>query len=188
MAKVQFDRQHVLQQSLQLFWQHGFSGSSMQQVFTATGLKPGSVYLAFGNKEALFRETLALYAQQSIQSIKQQLVDADSVELGICRVLLRMLDDGMQQDFCGCFLVKSRLELAKDFPELHQFAGEQLQQIEGFYRQALTPRFAEQAEDYARDLMLHIFGLQVYAYHQIDKQQLRRSLALGLPWLPWEQI
>ena len=63
MARAQYDRNEVIDQSIQLFWQNGFSGSSIQQVVKTTGLKPGSIYLAFGNKEALFREALAMFEE-----------------------------------------------------------------------------------------------------------------------------
>lgn len=54
MARAQFDRDDVIGKSIKLFWKNGYSASSMQQVVKATGLKPGSIYLAFGNKEGLF--------------------------------------------------------------------------------------------------------------------------------------
>jgi AcrR family transcriptional regulator len=51
----------------------------MKQVVQVTGLKPGSLYLAFGNKEALFREALQSYAEKGIAHICNTLDNAPSV-------------------------------------------------------------------------------------------------------------
>ena len=49
---------------MDLFWRHGFEGTSTAQLTTAIGIAPPSLYAAFGSKEALFREALALYGQR----------------------------------------------------------------------------------------------------------------------------
>ena len=69
MARAQFNKNEVVEKLISLFWENGFSASSMQQVVKTIGLKPGSLYLSFGNKEALFRETLEGSAEQGITRI-----------------------------------------------------------------------------------------------------------------------
>jgi len=44
-----------------VFWEHGYEGASLRRLVDATGLKPGSVYGAFGSKGGLFREALSRY-------------------------------------------------------------------------------------------------------------------------------
>jgi TetR/AcrR family transcriptional regulator, copper-responsive repressor len=57
-----FDRAAVLETAMRLFWRHGYDGVSFQQLTGALGLSAPSLYAAFGNKEALYREALDLYA------------------------------------------------------------------------------------------------------------------------------
>lgn len=59
-----FDRDQALTTALELFWRHGFEGTSTAQLTAAIGIAPPSLYAAFGSKEALFREALALYGQR----------------------------------------------------------------------------------------------------------------------------
>jgi TetR/AcrR family transcriptional regulator, copper-responsive repressor len=59
-----FDREQALNTAMDLFWRHGFEGTSTAQLTAAIGIAPPSLYAAFGSKEALFRETLALYGQR----------------------------------------------------------------------------------------------------------------------------
>lgn len=186
MARAQFDRDEVVDKATQLFWQNGFNGSSMQDVFAATGLKPGSIYLAFGSKEALFKETLSHYAARSLSDIENTLDSAESVEQGICQILMRMLNDSSKADYCSCFLVKSQLELASESEDLHDVAVAQLKKIESLYCRKLEGSCDKKlAASRARSLMLHVFGLRVYGYMKAPRKSMLDGLMTGMPWLPW---
>ena len=47
---------------MRLFWKHGYEGVSFQQLTAALGVAAPSLYVAFGNKAALYREALDRYA------------------------------------------------------------------------------------------------------------------------------
>lgn len=57
----QFDRATALTQAMHLFWQNGFDATSLAQLKATLGISAPSLYAAFGSKEALFHETVALY-------------------------------------------------------------------------------------------------------------------------------
>ncbi|KAG1434564.1 hypothetical protein G6F55_014515 [Rhizopus delemar] len=46
-----------------LFWQHGYEGTSMSALVEALGIASARIYAAFGSKEQLFREAVALYEE-----------------------------------------------------------------------------------------------------------------------------
>jgi AcrR family transcriptional regulator len=186
-ARAQFDRSKVVDQSIALFWQYGYGASSMQQVVQSTGLKPGSIYLAFGSKEGLFREALEVYAQNSITRIRNILDRASSVGEGLCQLLERFVDESTQVDYCSCFLVKTQLELAGG--ELHEFVCSRLEQIEAEFCRYLERECDRTvSRQRATSIMLHIFGVRVYGYQQGAAQRMREGLRAGLPWLPWAQL
>ncbi len=56
-----FIRADALHAAMVVFWSEGFQGASMKTLGDAMGLKPGSIYAAFGSKEELFREALDAY-------------------------------------------------------------------------------------------------------------------------------
>ena len=186
MARAQFDRSKVIDQSIKLFWKHGFSASSMQQVVKNTGLKPGSIYLAFGSKEGLFQQALEAYAQKSLARIRSTLDSAPSIGEGICTLLEMFVAESTRTDYCSCFLVKTQLELATDGGELHKFASSKLDEIEALYRSYLEREFDSiVSRQRATSIMLHIFGVRVYGYQQGSAERMREGLRVGLPWLPW---
>jgi AcrR family transcriptional regulator len=46
---------------MEVFWEHGYEGASISDLTAAMGISAPSLYAAFGDKEALFREAVALY-------------------------------------------------------------------------------------------------------------------------------
>ena len=189
MAKAQFDREEVIEKALQLFWQHGFSAATMQQVVKATGLKPGSIYLAFENKEGLFREAIERYAEISKERIRRILDSAPSIGVGICQLFEENIMQSEQEGYSSCFLVKTRLELSAEGNELHKLASEKLDEIEVLYANYLEKEVdSVQAHQRAISIMLHIFGMRVYGYQPNSADRIRRGLRQGLFWLPWDSI
>ncbi len=188
MPKIQFDRQDVLEKATSLFWREGYSATSMQALFEVTGLKPGSVYLAFGNKEGLFKESIDFYGKRSVDYLQAKLSNDDSIEQGICELLLSLVDESTQTDYCSCFLLKSQLELDNQ-TSLKQHIADYLLTIENVYSNRLATIYGEEeAKQKAASIMVHIFGIRVYGYHTNSKEQILGSLRLGLSWLPWSQL
>jgi AcrR family transcriptional regulator len=58
----EFDREVALERALNVFWAQGFEGTSLSDLTEAMGINRPSLYAAFGNKEALFREALDRYS------------------------------------------------------------------------------------------------------------------------------
>lgn len=186
MVRIQFDREHVINKSIDLFWQHGFHASSMQQVIQVTGLKPGSIYLAFGSKEGLYREALHTYAKNSLEKIKNTLDKAPTIGDGVCDMLEGIVQESASADYCSCFVIKTQLELAAEGGELYDFTADKLVATEALLRSYLEQEYdANICAARATSLMLHIFGLRVYGYQQASIERMHLGLCQGLPWLPW---
>ncbi len=64
-----FDEEKALDQAMLVFWEKGFEGASLGDLTSAMGIKPASLYAAFGNKEALFRKALERYRAQQLPFI-----------------------------------------------------------------------------------------------------------------------
>ena len=48
--------------AMRVFWEKGYEGASIRDLTTAMGIGPKSMYLSFGDKEALFLKALDLYS------------------------------------------------------------------------------------------------------------------------------
>jgi AcrR family transcriptional regulator len=61
-GRKQFDVTAALDRAMRVFWQRGYADASLDALSSATGLGRGSLYGAFGGKDALFRKSLDRYA------------------------------------------------------------------------------------------------------------------------------
>lgn len=59
----EFDRTEALNQAMKIFWQKGYTATSMNDLYEAMGIKSPSLYAAFGSKEELYEEVLLHYEQ-----------------------------------------------------------------------------------------------------------------------------
>ncbi len=56
-----FDRQRALTAAMKIFWQKGYTATSMADLYRAMGINSPSLYAAFGSKEDLYLEAVAYY-------------------------------------------------------------------------------------------------------------------------------
>jgi AcrR family transcriptional regulator len=78
-----FDRAEALRRAMAVFWQRGYEGTSLADLTAAMGIKRPSLYAAFGCKEALFREAVALYEAAEGQATARALRDAPSARAAV---------------------------------------------------------------------------------------------------------
>lgn len=118
-----YKRTQALSEAADIFWQTGFSGTSMRTLVAATGVSPKSLYAEFGDKEQLFVSTIQGYIAEHA-SYYEPLKDGP---FGVER--LREHFDGYRfnEKFRGCLLVNSLAENAK-IPAAAQ------QRIDAFFR------------------------------------------------------
>jgi len=184
MARVQFDKDNILDKTIQLFWQQGYHGTSMHDVTATTGLKPGSIYNSFGNKEQLFMASLARYAQRGISRMEQAM--RQGVGEGIISLLTDMVSRMAHTDYASCFIIKTQLELAGTEPKLAELAADYLRNTKAQYKTAIAKDYGEAvSEVYATSVMMAIYGIRVYGYQKPIKDDVMQSLRLQLSWLPW---
>ncbi|MDC7124112.1 MAG: TetR/AcrR family transcriptional regulator [Spirochaetales bacterium] len=189
MATAKFDRKDIVEKLKQLFWENGYHASSMQQVVEATGLKPGSLYNSFGNKDVLYRDALENYTNTHITLIKKTIDSAPTVLEGICLLLDDYINQSGSKTYRGCFLIKTLFEMKnQDKQDLYNIAASGIEKVEGVLRAYLTEEFGEElGRVRASSVMLHMNGIRVYSYRTNVIEKMRLGVIEGLPWLPWDK-
>ena len=61
-----FDPDVAIDKAVEVFWRHGYEGTSMADLTSAMGMNRPSVYDVFGTKEDLFRKAVARYAERDM--------------------------------------------------------------------------------------------------------------------------
>lgn len=81
------DRDQALEAALQLFWRHGYEGTSVADLTAAMGVTPPSLYAAFGSKDALYREALDRYGASHGAFTRRALAEEPTARAAIERIL-----------------------------------------------------------------------------------------------------
>ncbi len=189
MAKAKFDRSDVVAAATELFWRKGYNCASMQDVFRATGLQPGSLYNAFGNKEGLYEESVRFYGAQAVKSTEEKLASHADVLQAIALSVIDSVNNAQLPSFKSCMLVKSLLELnSMSNDRLIQVVNDQIAAVERVFitslEQVFEPAVARQR---ASELLQSSLGINVFGFTQPGRDQMITNLRSTLPWLPWDQ-
>lgn len=179
-----FHRETALNNALKLFWRKGYHATSMKDIEEEMDMRPGSIYAAFGNKEALFKETLQEYSVLATNEFREALSQRSSVLQGISLYLRNI---AIMTATCAptkaCMLVKTLLEFTPDDKAFSDPARSYLDELEQLFTE--TFELAQQRGEIghsqsparlARLLQTNIIGLRTMARRDIPQQQLQ-SLA-----------
>ncbi|HUG21337.1 TetR/AcrR family transcriptional regulator [Piscinibacter sp.] len=101
-----FDPETALQRATEVFWRHGFKGTSMAELTATTGLSKPSLYAAFGDKESLYLQCLKRYLAANValqNELLEQEADARRAVESFMRAMARVQTDPALPG--GCLVV-----------------------------------------------------------------------------------
>ncbi|CAM8665047.1 AcrR Transcriptional regulator [Comamonadaceae bacterium] len=110
---LSFDREDALNKAMLLFWQHGYEATSLNDLTTALGVKPSSIYSVFGDKKRLFLEAVTKYLSGPITSAS--IIDQAADGREAARGLLIAAAEGFtgQDTPAGCLLASSAISCSE---------------------------------------------------------------------------
>ena len=76
-GKKQFNEEETLDRAITVFWERGYAATSMQDLAQATGVLRGSLYNAYGDKQAIFLRVFERYRRGFLDAARAQLANSD---------------------------------------------------------------------------------------------------------------
>lgn len=134
-----FDLDDALDVALEMFWEQGFDGTSIQALCRAIDVQPGSVYAAFGNKRDLFVAALRRYVDTVSAEAIERINGAPSGMEGLRSYFAHLVDamvDGNRR--WGCLITNSLVEFAERDPELAAMFQVHLAKLQTSFAAALA--------------------------------------------------
>jgi AcrR family transcriptional regulator len=127
----EFDDAAVIDAAMDVFWTHGYEGTSAQALVECTGLGRGSLYNAFGSKLNLYHEALERYQTLGLQT-QLDILNAPGPIKDRLRALMQWgidedLDPEKQR---GCMTLFAVLERGAKDPKVRQISLAYLTRIE----------------------------------------------------------
>src|SRR5437870_13127396 len=100
-----FDADEALDRALRVFWRKGYGGTSLPDLTKAMRINRPSLYAAFGNKEALFRQVVDRYESGPARYAREALALPTAREV-VGRLLEGAVDlQTDRQNPGGCLMV-----------------------------------------------------------------------------------
>ena len=107
-----FDEDAVVGKAMKVFWEKGYEATSISDLIEGTGIGRGSLYNAFGGKQALFTQALSKYHGENHRATLAKLEALDDPLNAIRGLFAAVLEETVEDKAKkGCFLINTTLEL-----------------------------------------------------------------------------
>lgn len=174
----QFDEERMLDQALAVFWQHGYSNTTMQELASATGVQRGSLYNAYGDKETLFLRVFERYHRYWVESARRVLdvPDARDALDGFLDLLIDSLTN--ETPARSCMSTKTAMGPDIEDPVIRGALNHLLDELEALFARWLAAASGQlrlPPHDAARLFITATRGLVVIERLYQDKVRLRQT-------------
>jgi len=183
----EFDQEEVLDRVVDLFWKHGYEGTSMATVTSATGLSKPSLYSAFGGKAELFRRAFERYWLRLANFVGEPLSEP-SARVGIEKLLHGLVDYQTQPGLPhGCLAVHGSLVGSDTSSPIRADLNARRGTTQAMVRKRLLRAQADSeiannidVDDLASYIATLIQGLAVQAAGGASREQLHRVIEIAM--------
>lgn len=181
-----FDREKALDTAMRLFWRYGYEGVSFQQLTATLGVAAPSLYAAFGNKAALYREALDRY--EELRGTTDLSFMDKAVSL---REAIYLLLDGTARGLLdpegeiGCMLNTGMISSHPDNTDLAKELVQRRYEFRRLLRDKLLNRVSRQeAERLSIFITVVMQGLAIQAHDGYTLTELQEAVGVALEAIP----
>jgi TetR/AcrR family transcriptional repressor of nem operon len=135
-----FDPAKAETSMLDVFWRNGYLATAIPDLSAATGLLPGSLYAAFGNKDAMFEASLKRYRAWLADELRTSVTGFAAIESMLNAIVRITIEDAERR---GCPMINA-------IPEGHALSPEARAMItDGMnaHRRSFRARLTEAARE-----------------------------------------
>ena len=175
----QFDEKEAISIALDVFWRKGLHDTTMQDLATATGVQRGSLYNAYGDKEAIFLRAFDQYAAQFLATAGNALAggDAGARLQKFFDVIITNMTAGSPPR--GCLTTRTALDAAISSTAVRQRVQGLLRRLEQLIGRAMSSDSnklpAVDANRLARVVVTFTRGLAVMERAGYGRKQLKEA-------------
>ncbi|WP_446220128.1 TetR/AcrR family transcriptional regulator [Micromonospora sp. IBHARD004] len=182
-----FDTEQALDRAMEVFWRHGYEGTSLTDLTAAMGINKPSLYAAYGNKEGLFRKVVARYADVEVAYARDALDQPTAHEVAAALLRDNVVALTRPDRPAGCLSVQGGTACGAENAAISEFLA--ASRLAG--EQAIATRFARAVDEgdlppdvdpaaLARFLSVVTEGHAVHAAAGAQRSQLEQSAEIAL--------
>ena len=136
----EFELEEVAEGLLNTFWLRGYAGTSIGDLTAGTNLLPGSLYAAFGSKEAMFLVAVDRYASHMQTALSSDARGLDGVRTMLDTIVRLTAGDRERR---GCLIINAIPEAASFSEDTQRHVQRWLRALHRFVRK----QFLDAQED-----------------------------------------
>ncbi|MEM6633588.1 MAG: TetR/AcrR family transcriptional regulator [Bacteroidota bacterium] len=107
-----FDEAEVLQKAMLIFWEKGYSATSVEELVKGMGISRSSLYDTFKGKKELFERVFDTYRYFHEEGLENFMEKQEDVLVGLKLIFQKVIAEDSSADSCkGCFVVNTATEL-----------------------------------------------------------------------------
>ena len=167
-----------MQKAMVAFWDHGYRGTSLQDLVECMGINRASLYDTFGDKYALFIETLHNYNRTFVKPLLTERIKTYSPRQAITGLFDEIcggIEKGEERN--GCFIINTALELSPHDQKVSRIVNRTFSYIEKNFFRKLIERGQASGEisksvipaTTSRTLLNVLIGLRVLSRNRPEK-------------------
>ena len=156
-----FDQTEMLETIQTVFWDHGYSATSLDDIMHATGLGKGSLYGAYGSKREMYLLAFTDYCDWAVADLEERLRGDDADAIARLRAYVLTAAKGGAKARRGCMLGNGTAEVAGRSPDVDKIIERSFKAMERAIVQCV--RQAQSAGDIAADRDARTIGVTLLA-------------------------
>jgi AcrR family transcriptional regulator len=156
-----FDQTETLETIQSVFWDNGYSATSLDDIMQSTGLGKGSLYGAYGSKQEMYLLAFTDYCDWAVADLEERLRGNDADAIVRLRAYIQTAAKGGASARRGCMLAKGTAEVAGRFPDVDKIIERTFKAMEREIVQCV--RQAQSAGDIAADRDARTIGVTLLA-------------------------
>jgi len=189
MARLrEFDTEAAVHAAMVAFRQHGYEGTSIQDLVDATGVGRGSLYAAFGSKDGLWLAAMDRYREQYATPLIGLLRSGAPVRQLVREVLVAVVDDVVRDgNRLACLIVGAAVERAAVDPETARRLRTTTESLEDALTEIIAAGQAagelagwRDPRDLARFVVMTLQGLRVMGAINPDRRSLMAAAEVAV--------
>ena len=177
----QFDEDELIASALDVFWRKGLAEATMQDLAAAAGVQRGSLYNAYGDKEAIFLRAFDAYAAEFLDNAGHALAGETAAKRlrNFLDIIIVNMTGGSPPR--GCLTTRTALDPAISREAVRERVQGLLGRLERIVSKAISsaPRGRPKvdADRLARVVVTFTRGLAVMERAGYSRKQLKESAA-----------